>query len=302
MYLDHFNFKELPFTLTPDTNYFCHLESHQEAFEMLKFSLNSGDGFIKIVGEVGSGKTLLCRKLLDSLDENFVTIWIPNPDLTPIELRHAIVSELGIHLETSMDQHELFSTINQYLFMLHQQGKQVVILVDEAQALSTESLEALRLLTNLETNKNKLLQVVLFGQPELEKKLNLPHLRQLKQRIIFSYYLSKLKRKELDFYLLHRLATAGNLQLNLFTRRACNLLFKASQGTPRIINVLCHKALLIAYGRGQRQITHKIMTIAVQDTDVAQSDAYIRFLIWTLVTLGLLTSGIFCWYLVQGIF
>jgi len=300
MYLEHFKFSELPFILTPDTNYFCDLKGHHEALDTLLFSLRGGEGFIKIIGEVGSGKTLLCRKLLDSLDENFVTAWIPNPDLNPVELRRAFARELGINPATLPDQHELFATINQHLLELNRQGKQVVILIDEAQALPEESLEALRLLTNLETSRNKLLQVVLFGQPELDQKLNLPHLRQLKQRIIFSYYLPKLKRKDLDKYLLHRLAVAGNLRLNLFTRRARDLLFKASHGTPRIINVLCHKALLIAYGRGQKKITSKVMEIAINDTESANL-SYTKFLIFTVVGLGFITGVIFCWYLSRGI-
>jgi len=301
MYLEFFKFNELPFVLTPDISFFCDLKGHQEALDTLLFSLRSGEGFIKIVGEVGSGKTLLCRKLLDSLDEHFVTAWIPNPDLTPPELRRAIARELKIEPTALPDQHELLTVINHRLLELHQNGKKVVILLDEAQALPEESLEALRLLTNLETNKTKLLQVVLFGQPELDQKLDSSHLRQLKQRISFSYYLPKLTRHELDTYLSYRLSVAGHLRFELFNRKARNLLYKASHGIPRIINVLCHKALLIAYGKGKHEITSRIMRSAILDTEAATL-SYTRILIWFIVSLGCVTGFIFWWYAKRGVF
>lgn len=301
MYLEHFKLSELPFILTPDTNFYCDLKGHQEALDTLLFSLRNGEGFIKIVGEVGSGKTLLCRKLLDSLDDTFYAAWIPNPDLSPIELRRAFARELKIDLSTLPDQHELLAAINFRLLELHHAGKHVVILLDEAQALPDESLEALRLLTNLETRKKKLLQVVLFGQPELDEKLNLPHLRQLKQRISFSYYLPKLSREELDTYLFHRLATAGNKKPILFTKKARKLLYKASQGTPRIVNVLCHKALLICYGKGQHTITHQMMKIAINDTEAALFSPLRLLLVFIAGLIGL--SGlILIWHFMQGAF
>jgi MSHA biogenesis protein MshM len=271
MYLEHFRFKELPFTITPNIGFFCHLKGHQEALNTILFSLRSGEGFIKIVGEVGTGKTLLCRKLLDSLEGNYVTAYIHNPDLNPIELRKALARELGIDPTSLHDQHELFMLINNQLLSLHAAGKQVVLLIDEAQAIPSESLETLRLLTNLETETTKLLQVVLFGQPELDERLNQPNFRQLKQRISFSYYLPLLSREDLDSYLFHRLATAGYTFGSLFTNKARDLLFCASQGVPRIVNILCHKALLAAYGRGETKITPKAIKLAIQDTDVAMT-------------------------------
>lgn len=213
----------------------------------------------------------MCRKLLESLDENVITAYIPNPDLSPIELRKAVARELGVDQASLQDQHELHTSINDRLLQLHADGKRVVLLIDEAQALPPESLEALRLLTNLETEKTKLLQVVLFGQPELDERLNQSNFRQLKQRISFSYYLSVMTREDLDNYLFHRLAIAGYTYGVLFTNKARDLLFRASQGVPRIVNILCHKALLAAYGQGEQQITHKIMRMAVQDTDSAMT-------------------------------
>ena len=275
MYQDFFQLNALPFSLTPNPNFFCQLKGHQEALNILQFCIKSGEGFIKIVGEVGSGKTLLCRKVLNSLSEEYLSAYIPNPDLTPIELRKAFARELRLDPTESHDQHELLSAINQQLITLHSAGKKVVLIVDEAQALSDECLETVRLLTNLETENAKLLQVVLFGQPELDERLNKPHLRQLKQRISFSYTLPLMSREDLDVYLMHRLAVAGHTHSNLFTKKARTLLFNASQGIPRIVNILSHKALLVAYGRGNKQIDHNTMQLAVNDTDAADKSKWI---------------------------
>jgi len=278
MYQEFFQFETLPFSLTPNPNFFCQLKGHQEAFSTLEFCIKSGEGFIKIVGEVGSGKTLLCRKLIDSLDEQYITAYIPNPDFSPVEIRKAVARELGLNIDTPQDQHELLNALYVYLIGLHAAGKRAILIIDEAQALSDEGLETVRLLTNLETKNAKLLQVVLFGQPELDERLNKPHLRQLKQRITFSYQLPLMNREDLDTYLFHRLAVAGNNQGQLFTKRARNLLYKASQGVPRLVNVLSHKSLLVAYGRGQKQIDHKIVRVAVKDTHSVMSTSWLSIL------------------------
>ena len=267
MYQEFFQLEVLPFSLTPNTTFFCELKGHQEALNILKFCIHSGEGFIKIIGEVGSGKTLLCRKLIETLDKNYITTYIPNPELSPMELRKAFARELGIDPNQSHDQHELLTVINQYLINLHASGKKIILLIDEAQALSDESLETIRLLTNLETESVKLLQVVLFGQPELDERLQQAHLRQLRQRITFSYKLPLLSREDLDVYLYHRLSVAGYSQGTLFTKKARQLLYRASQGIPRIINILAHKSLLVAYGKGEHQIDHKAMRVAVYDTE-----------------------------------
>ena len=271
MYLEHFRFRELPFTLTPNVSFFCHLKGHEEALKTVLFSLRSGEGFIKVVGEVGSGKTLLCRKLLESIEAEFVTAYIPNPDLSSIELRRAFARELGIDPSLLHDQHELITHINNQLLHLHASGRKVVLLLDEAQALPPESLEALRLLTNLETKTTKLLQIVLFGQPELDERLNQNNLRQLKQRISFSYYLPTLTREDLDTYVFHRLATAGHTYGTLFSKKSRDILYRASRGVPRLVNILCHKALLVAYGRGDGNISHKVMRMAIQDTEAVSN-------------------------------
>lgn len=292
MYQEHFQFESLPFSLTPNPNFFCQLKGHQEAFNTLQFCIQSGEGFIKIVGEVGSGKTLLCRKLIDSLDDNFITAYIPNPDLSPIEIRKAVARELGLTLENPQDQHEILTALYNYLIQLHAAGKHAVLIIDESQALSDEGLETVRLLTNLETKNAKLLQVVLFGQPELDERLNKPHLRQLKQRITFSYRLPLMNREDLDTYLYHRLSVAGYNQGHLFTKRARNLLYKASHGIPRIVNVLSHKSLLVAYGRGMKEIDHKAVQVAVKDTDSAITGSWRTYLIKGVIVAAVVVAGL----------
>ena len=288
MYLDHFNMTTVPFSLTPNTQFFCQLPGHQEALNVLLISLQSGEGFIKIVGEVGTGKTLICRLLMDMLDENYVTAYIPNPDLNADGLRLAVAHELGVDEDEKISQHRLLEKINQRLLELNSQGKRVVLLVDESQALSEDCLEAIRLLTNLETESTKLLQVVLFGQPELDVKLNKASLRQLKQRITFSYYLQPIKETELDAYLCHRLATAGYTYGSLFTNKARQLLYRSSQGLPRLLNILCHKALLVAYGRGQAHVDHHAIKKAIIDTESVNLPKFklTSVLVWGGIALG----------------
>ena len=288
MYQEFFQLQTLPFSLTPNPSFFCQLKGHQEALNTLHFCVKSGEGFIKIIGEVGSGKTLLCRKLLENLDDTYVTAYIPNPDLTPLEMRKAFARELGLNPTTWEDQHELLTAIYQHLISLHAESKKVVLLIDEAQALSDASLETIRLLTNLETEKSKLLQVVLFGQPELDERLSQPKLRQLKQRISFSYFLPLMNRDDLDVYLYHRLTVAGFRQTSLFTKKAKNLLFKASHGIPRLVNILAHKALLVAYGQGIHEIDHKIIRAAVQDTEAVQTFKKSPWLIINIVSFFIL--------------
>jgi MSHA biogenesis protein MshM len=266
MYLDYFQLTKPPFSLTPNTAFYCDLPNHQAALNVLLFSLNSGEGFIKIIGEVGSGKTLLCRKLLNALGDNCITAYIPNPDLNSNGLRKALMNELGIESAQHDDQTTILALLNEKLTTLHAEGKQVVVIVDEAQALPDQSLETLRLLSNLETESEKLLQIVLFAQPELTFRLKQHKLRQLNQRITFSYYLNPLAPTDLDAYLCHRLTIAGYTKGSLFDAKAQKMLYKASQGIPRIINILCHKALLAAYGQGQRRVGRKAMLRAIKDS------------------------------------
>jgi len=270
MYLYHFGIRELPFTLTPNTSYYFGLPSHKEAIEVLSTALQSGEGFIKVTGEVGAGKTLICRKLLNELPDGFVTAYIPNPYLSPAELRRSVAAELNVELPEGTDQQEFTQLIQRRLVEIHKQQKNAVLIIDEAQALPDESIEALRLMTNLETESQKLLQVVLFGQPELDDKLKQPKLRQLLQRITFSYKLRLMDADQLYQYVRHRMAVSGYRVEGLFDEACCNLLHKASGGTPRIVNMLCHKSLMLAYGEGVQKITLNHVKAAIGDTEAAR--------------------------------
>lgn len=279
MYLSHFGLKEMPFGITPDTSFFFALTRYQEALNTLLVAAQNGEGFIKITGEVGTGKTLLCRKFLASLGNRFVTAYIPNPYLEPRAVLLALADELGVETDASADQHQLLKALTAKLMLRARQKKQVVVCLDEAQAMPLETLEALRLLTNLETEKRKLLQVVLFGQPELDGKLEHDSVRQLKQRITFHYRLGSLARDEIDYYIAHRLRVAGYGGAQLFTPQAVRLLYRASGGTPRLINILAHKAMLVTYGEGKSQVLHRHMTSAVRDTPAVRCswfDGFVR--------------------------
>lgn len=266
MYRQHFGLQEHPFSLTPDTQFFFNNDSHREVLSTLLLALRHSEGFIKIVGEVGTGKTLLSRKLLDSLGDNFLTAYIPNPYLTPDELKWFLAEEIGIPYSPDIPSYQLLKNINQRLIELAQAKRQVVLIVDEAQAMPRETIEALRLLTNLETEKSKLLQVVLIGQPELDDLLDRPDLRQLKQRIVFAEYLQGIPRSRLADYIRFRLRAAGYRGQQVFSRGALALLFRASGGVPRLINVMAHKAMLAAYGQGSERVDRVHVERAIADT------------------------------------
>ncbi len=265
MYLSHFGLKEAPFSITPDTSFAYTARAHQEALNTLLVALASGEGFIKITGEVGTGKTLLCRRFLATLGPEYVSAYIPNPLLEPRNLYLALADELGVVFERGADEYRLLQRLNQALLGLSAAGRKVVLCLDEAQALPLASLEALRLLSNLETEKRKLLHVVLFGQPELETNLADPSVRQLRQRIAFSYSLSGLARGELEHYLAHRMRVAGHRGRKLFSRPALARLHRASGGVPRLVNIYTHKALLAAYGEGMQQVRRRHVSAAVAD-------------------------------------
>ena len=267
MYLQHYRLSEPPFTLTPDTDFFFNYHSHQEALDVLLVALQGGEGFIKVTGEVGTGKTLICRQILNLLDDNYVTAYIPNPFLNPTALRMALAEELGIEFARNIGQHRLLKLITERLLEIYRSGKQIVLLLDEAQAIPDDSLEALRLLTNLETEKRKLLQVVLFGQPELNVRLGQRSLRQLRQRIVFSYQLHPLNRRALGEYVEHRLRIAGYRGPTLFKAAAVRQLHRSSRGIPRLVNLLCHKALMSAYGTGSATVRCAHIQSAARDTE-----------------------------------
>ena len=266
MYSAHFGLREPPFGITPDTSFFFGSPGSQEALNTLLVAARNGEGFIKITGEVGTGKTLLCRKFMATLGDSFVTAYIPNPYLEPRTLMLALADELEIALDKDVDQHRLLKSIMDRLLALAGQGRRVLLCLDEAQAIPVESLEALRLLTNLETEKRKLLQIVLFGQPELNRKLELQSIRQLAQRITFHYHLGPLSRDDLDYYVAHRLRVAGWSGARLFTQGAIGRLYRSSGGVPRLANILAHKALMLSYGEGRQQVAGAHVSAAARDT------------------------------------
>jgi MSHA biogenesis protein MshM len=290
MYLEHFGLQDFPFSITPGTKFFFASQTSQEALNTLQVAVMMGEGFMKITGEVGTGKTLLCRKLIASLDEQYQVAYILNPYLEPLALFVELAAELGIERpkagETRQD-YQVLEVLKQRVLELNQAGKRVVICLDEVQAMPIETLEALRLLTNLETENRKLLQVIIFGQPELEDRLNHHSVRQLRQRITFHYQLKPLSKTEFGYYIQHRLAVVGYQRGQLFTPAALWMLNRKSGCVPRLINILANKAMLSAYGKGRKLVALGDMMRAVSDTDSVQANTnwFMRGML-----LGLLTT------------
>jgi MSHA biogenesis protein MshM len=277
MYLKHFGLREFPFSITPGTKFFFASHSSQEALNTLLAAVMMGEGFMKITGEVGTGKTLLCRKLMASLGDKYQVAYILNPYLEPLALFVELAAELGIERpragETSQ-HHQVLEVLKRRVLALNEAGKRVVICLDEVQAMPFETLEALRLLTNLETENRKLLQVIIFGQPELEDRLNHHSVRQLRQRITFHYQLKPLGKREFAYYIQHRLAVVGYQRGQLFTPAALWLLGRKSRCVPRLINVLANKAMLSAYGGGRPLVGLGDMRRAVKDTDSVSQQGF----------------------------
>lgn len=301
MYEQFYGLREAPFSLTPDTEFFYNYRAHQEALNVLLVALKTREGFIKVTGEVGTGKTLLCRKLLNTLDARFVTAYIPNPWLDPDALRKALATELGLDVAVGEDAHDLNNRIYQRLIEFAREGRQVVLCLDEAQALPDESLEAVRLFTNLETEKTKLLQVVLFGQPELDERLAQPRFRQLRQRITFAYRLTPLDREGVGEYVRHRLLVAGHQGGGLFQARALGALYAASHGIPRLVNVLSHKALMAAFGQGARQVGPEHVRLAAEDTEGAARAPGFSLRRWGYALAATLVLAVGLWGVLAGV-
>lgn len=300
MYLKHFGLREVPFGLTPDTSFFFACSSYQEALNTLLIAARNGEGFIKITGEVGNGKTMLCRKFLSTLNQgqqsttpigtqdleadavagqSYITAYIPNPYLEPRSLLLALADEFRVPLDHASDEHQLLKGLTRALLDCANQGQRALVCLDEAQALPLPTLEVLRLLTNLETEKRKLLQVVLFGQPELNTHLAQYSIRQLRQRISFQYELKGLKPDELERYLRHRLRVAGYPGETLFEPSAVAKLHRVTGGTPRLVNIIANKALMLAYGAGRQYVSAAHIATAAKDTPEARRD-------WLLILSG----------------
>lgn len=270
MYLNHFGLVQYPFSLTPNTRYFLKLPSHQQAFSLLLDALGSENSFAKITGEVGTGKTMLCRKVLSALDghsQRFITAYIPHPILSEEGIMQAIAEELEIPGAGDISYYKLLKLITEKLVKTSRAGKSVVLLIDEAQAMPEETLEALYLLSNVESEATKRLQVVLFGQPELDELLSSPSMSRLRKSMSFEFVLPTLTRDSTEAYIAHRLNKAGFNGNHMFSKQALNLLHKSSNGNPRVINILAHKAMMAAFGKGDQNITDSHISRAVDDTE-----------------------------------
>ena len=283
MYFTHFGLNATPFALTPDTAFAFSSRAQREAFDTLVLAVDSGEGFIKITGEVGTGKTLLCRRFLAHAvgQVGYRTAYIPNPCLSPRTLLLAIARELKIRIVNVNSDSDVLDTLNRALLRLAARGSRVVVCLDEAQAMPVETLEALRLLSNLETEKHKLVQVVLFGQPELDHKLARNDLRQLRTRIAFHYELSALSSAETEVYLAHRLRVAGHRGSALFPADVARAVHTCARGVPRLINIIAHKSLLLAYGQGCARVTMRQARAAAKDTPQARGRGLLALLAWT---------------------
>ena len=289
MYQSYFGLAEAPFSIAPDPRYLYMSQRHQEALAHLLYGVNGGGGFVLLTGEVGAGKTTVCRCLLEQIPESCDVAYIFNPKLTVQELLSTICVEFGIAYPPGNTSIKVFvDCINAYLLDAHARGRHTVLIIDEAQNLSADVLEQMRLLTNLETNQRKLLQIILLGQPELATMLARPELRQLAQRIVARYHLGPLTKQEVAAYVRHRLEVSG-AQRQLFPAALMGRLYRLSGGIPRIINVLCDRALLGAYVQGKERVDRATLTQAAREVlhqPTAQRRSMMRPLLAGLILLA----------------
>jgi general secretion pathway protein A len=266
MYCEYFKLNEKPFNLTPDPRYLFLGQSHSEAFAQLLYATQEGAGFAMFIGEIGTGKTTICRAFINQLPENYVPAFIFNPNMDELELYRSLNRELGIEHD-SETKNTLQFILNRYLIDQKRDGRHVILIIDEAQNLSQPVLEQIRLISNLENETEKLIQIILVGQPELRDLLESSCLRQLKQRISVRTHLKPLRFPEMVEYIRHRMATAGGEHLELFTRSAYSRIFRFSNGTPRLINIICDRALLAAYSSGKRRITSPMIGKCIREIE-----------------------------------
>jgi type II secretory pathway predicted ATPase ExeA/septal ring-binding cell division protein DamX len=266
MYLSHFGLNEPPFRITPHTDFFFEGANRGATLEALLYAILHDEGIVKVSGEVGSGKTMLCRVLMERLPDNVETIYLSNPSLNRDEILYAIAEELEIKVGDARTT-LLLRTLQDHLIKLFGSGRRVVVLIDEAHAMPSETLEEIRLLSNLETNRHKLLQIVLFGQPELDEQLNTPGMRQLKERITHSFRLEPLVRNDIESYIDFRMRAAGYRGPNVFAPAAMRLIANASEGLSRRINILCDKSLLAAFADNVHHVAAKQARAAIRDSE-----------------------------------
>jgi general secretion pathway protein A len=296
MYNEYFGLEETPFSIAPDPRYLYMSEQHREALAHLVYGFNSSGGFVLLTGDVGTGKTTICRCLLEQIPENAAIAFIFNPKLTVEELLATICDEFGIkYSKGSSSIKDFVDLINAFLLETHSSGVKAVLIIDEAQNLSSDVLEQLRLLTNLETNQHKLLHVILLGQPELGAKLSEPELSQLSQRIIARYHLGPLSKKDIGAYVNHRLSVAG-IHKQLFSESAINKLYQFTGGVPRLINVICDRALLGTYTQEQETVSRSTLSKAAHevfgDNKVSSKSTKKSTIAWALMAIVLIAFGL----------
>lgn len=278
MYIEHFRFKEKPFNVTSDPAFFFYSRRHKEAIACMSYGINERKGVITITGEIGIGKTTICRRLLSQLGKNIKTAMVINPYFSEVQLLELIVGDFGINIKKRSRLH-IVNELNAFLLSQSACGNNAVIIIDEAQNLSVRQLEQIRLLSNLETDKEKLLQIVLVGQPELRKKLELYELRQLKQRVMVDYHIDPLEAQEVCEYIGHRisLAYSGNARdkMVVFDLETAHKIYEFSQGVPRLINLLCDRALLLAFIKERYSINSDIIDECIKDIKVKNYEHHI---------------------------
>ena len=296
MYQEHFGLSRPPFKITPDTSLFFEGNQRGAALDALMYAISSGEGIIKVVGEVGSGKTMLCRMLEVRLSDDVDVIYIANPSLSPDNILHVIAHELHLDVNNEMSKVDVMQRIQAHLLKKHADNRQVVLFVEEAQSMPIETLEEVRLLSNLETDHNKLLQMVLFGQPELDEKLSQPHIRQLKERITHSFHLTPFPPEDTLQYLNFRLRAVGYKGPDIFNKKTAGVVKKYSDGLTRRINILADKSMLAAFSEGSHTVTSTHVKSAAQDSEFKKTFDSKKILLSTLAVLlfaGVLFAGIY---------
>ncbi|MFH1411147.1 MAG: XrtA/PEP-CTERM system-associated ATPase [Candidatus Omnitrophota bacterium] len=266
MYLDFYGLKENPFNVTSDPNFLYLSHTHREALAHLSYGIEQRKGFVEITGEVGAGKTTLCRALLNQLDSKTKTSLIFNPSLPENQLLEAVLSDFGIEPERK-SKVAFIKQLNEFLLEQLSLGNNAVLIIDEAQNLRKTTMETIRMLSNLETEKEKLLQIVLVGQPELQDKLDSPDLLQLRQRIGVKFHVRALEKEELAQYIDHRLFVAGAKEKPIFSDKAVEGIYVYSKGIPRIINIVCDRALLLGFVEETREIEEDVVRRSIEETE-----------------------------------
>lgn len=268
MYQEFFGLNQPPFRITPDTRFFFEGANRGATLAALLYALHHGEGIVKVTGEVGSGKTMLCRVLLQRLGSHVDMVYLANPNVPASEILKAIAIELQLRVPRDASRVEVLHALQTYLVSRHAKGRQVILFVEESQAMPIETLEEIRLLTNLETGQHKLLQIILFGQPELDEKLRLPQIRQLRERITHSFGLTPLTRTEVSEYLAFRLRTAGYRGPPLLSRKVADRIARASGGLTRRVNILADKTLLAAFSEDTHTILPRHVRQAIRDSEL----------------------------------